>query len=78
MHIAFWSHFHSSIAPRNLLVYSDADWAGFQHTRRSILGYSVYIVNNLVSWSAKNLQTFSRSSCELECRALALVATRLI
>ncbi|GJZ44895.1 ribonuclease H-like domain-containing protein [Tanacetum coccineum] len=34
----------------DLVAYSDADWAGCPTTRRSTLGYCVFLGNNLLSW----------------------------
>uniref|UniRef100_A0A2N9HKD0 Uncharacterized protein n=1 Tax=Fagus sylvatica TaxID=28930 RepID=A0A2N9HKD0_FAGSY len=70
--------FHPSIAPGALVAYSDADWAGCPDTRRSTSGYSIYLGDNLVSWSAKKQPTISRSSCEFEYRALALTAAEIL
>ncbi|KAL6330615.1 hypothetical protein AAG906_003223 [Vitis piasezkii] len=47
-----------------LVAYSDADWAGCPDTRRSTSSYSIFLGNNLVSWSAKKQPIVSRSSCE--------------
>ena len=47
-------------------------------TKRSISGYSIFLGNNLVSWSAKKQPTVSRSSCESEYRALALTAAEVL
>jgi hypothetical protein len=55
----------------DLVVYSDADWVGCPDTRKSTSGYAVYLGDNLVSWSSKRQNTVSRSSAEVEYRAVA-------
>ncbi|GKA13983.1 ribonuclease H-like domain-containing protein [Tanacetum coccineum] len=54
----------------DLVAYSDADWAGCPTTRRSTLGYCVFLGNNLLSWSSKCQPTLSRSSAKAEYRCV--------
>ncbi|KAF5448208.1 hypothetical protein F2P56_028764 [Juglans regia] len=62
---------------RDILAYSDVDWAGCLDTRRSISGYVIYLGDNLVSWRSKKQPTVSRSSCESEYRALVSTAAEV-
>ncbi|KAF5475499.1 hypothetical protein F2P56_007299, partial [Juglans regia] len=70
--------FRPSAASGDIVAYSDVDWAGCPDTRRSTSGYSIYLGDNLVSWSAKKQPTVFRSSCESEYRALATTAIELL
>ncbi|GJU25158.1 ribonuclease H-like domain-containing protein [Tanacetum coccineum] len=60
-----------SSSTKELVAYSDADWAGCPTTRRSTSGYCVFLGNNLLSWSSKRQATLSRSSAEAEYRGVA-------
>ncbi|GJR27215.1 ribonuclease H-like domain-containing protein, partial [Tanacetum coccineum] len=59
-----------SSSTTNLVAYSVADLAGCPTTRRSTLGYYVFLGNNLLSWSSKHQPTLSRSSAEAEYRGV--------
>jgi hypothetical protein len=55
----------------DLVVYTDADWAGCPDTRKSTSDYAVFLSDNLVSWSSKRQNTVSRSSAEAGYRVVA-------
>ncbi|XP_071728750.1 uncharacterized mitochondrial protein AtMg00810-like [Rutidosis leptorrhynchoides] len=61
-----------------LLGYSNADWARCIEARRSTYGYSIFLGDNLISWSAKKQPIVARSSCESEYRALANTAAEIV
>ncbi|XP_050154870.1 uncharacterized mitochondrial protein AtMg00810-like [Malus sylvestris] len=58
-------------------AYSDTDWAGDPNDRRSTTGFVVFLGSNPISWSSKKQQTISRSSTEVEYRALSSTAAEL-
>ena len=46
--------------------YTDSDWGGDTHTRRSTAGYVFNIGSGALSWSSKRQPTVALSSCEAE------------
>ncbi|GKB26617.1 ribonuclease H-like domain-containing protein [Tanacetum coccineum] len=62
-----------SSSTTSLVAYTDTDWDGCPATRRSTLGYCVFLCNNLLSWSSKRQPTLSHSSVEAEYRGVANV-----
>lgn len=61
-----------------VLGYSDTDWARFVENRRSTYDYSIFLGENLISWSAKKQPTIARSSCESEYRTMVNAATEIV
>ncbi|XP_075074543.1 uncharacterized protein LOC142162130 [Nicotiana tabacum] len=55
----------------NIEYFTDADWAGSKADRRSTTGYYVSVGGNLISWKSKKQNIVSRSSAEVEYRAMA-------
>jgi hypothetical protein len=53
------------------MIYTDVDWVGCPNTRRSTSGYVVFLRTNLISSSLKRQNVVSRSSAEVEYRAVA-------
>ena len=46
--------------------YTEADWAGDHHTRRSTSGFVFNVGSGAISWSSKRQPTVALSSCEAE------------
>ncbi|CAM8896326.1 unnamed protein product [Rhodiola kirilowii] len=59
-------------------TYCDADWGACPITRRSVTGYSILLGNCLISWKTKQQPIVSRSSAEVEYRAMAQTSCELV
>lgn len=59
-------------------AFSDADWAGCPDSRRSTIGFCVFLGKNLLTWVSKKQPTLSRSSAEAEYKTLALTTSELL
>jgi hypothetical protein len=46
----------------NLSAYSNSDWVGDQHDRRSTNAYYIFLATNLVSWSSHKQLIVARCS----------------
>ena len=66
--------FYAADTPLELYAYTDADWAGSAHDRRSTSGYMFSFGSAAVTWSSKNQPTVALSSTEAEYRGAAVAA----
>ncbi|GJZ98913.1 UvrD-like helicase, ATP-binding domain, P-loop containing nucleoside triphosphate hydrolase [Tanacetum coccineum] len=55
----------------SLEAFLDAEWAGDSDDQWSTGGFAIYLGSNLISWIAHKQRTVSRSSTEVEYKALA-------
>jgi hypothetical protein len=61
-----------------LSAFSNADWAGNPDDHRSTDGYTIFLGNNLISWSSRKHHIVSRSSTKAEYKEVANATAELI
>nr|XP_027192547.1 uncharacterized protein LOC113787705 [Cicer arietinum] len=61
-----------------LIAYSDADWAGYPDTRRSVTGWCMFLGSSLISWKSKKQTRVSKSSTESEYRTMSTACSEII
>lgn len=61
-----------------LVTYSDADWTGCPDTRRSTTGWCMFLGDALISWRCKKQDRVSKSSTEVEYRAMSTACSEIV
>ena len=61
-----------------LRAFSDAGWAACADSRKSVIGFCIFLRDSLISWKVKKQPTISRSSTEAEYKAFAATTSELI
>jgi hypothetical protein len=61
-----------------LSAFSDADWVGNPDDRHSTSGYTIFLGNNLISWSSRKHQSVSRSSTEAKYKEVANLVFKVL
>ncbi|KAL8160791.1 hypothetical protein V2J09_012280, partial [Rumex salicifolius] len=67
-----------SNTPSTLHCFSDVDWVGDKDDYASTTGYLIYFGKTPISWRSRKQRSVSRSSTEVEYRALADTASELL
>ena len=70
--------FYPSGTSLHFLAYADADWAGWLDSRQSTTGWCMFLGESLISWKCKKQTTVSKSSAEVEYRAMSFASAEII
>ncbi|KAL0427151.1 UNVERIFIED_CONTAM: Retrovirus-related Pol polyprotein from transposon RE1 [Sesamum latifolium] len=69
--------FYSTRSSLNLSAHCDADWASCHDSRRSLMGFCIFLGSSLISWKTKKQNTVSRSTAEAEYQSMGATSCEL-